>query len=110
MTAGDGVTPAAPAAGEDRDLKGWPWLTAGLLALVLGVLWTAQGLDLVKDSILSGVTPFAVAGPVLAVAGVALMVLGVRVRARSKRAVGPPPPTDGTDGQAGFPGPDNPAL
>ena len=102
MTAGDGAT------GEGRDLTGWPWLTAGLLALVLGVLWTAQGPDLVKDSIMSGVTAFAVVGPVLAVAGVALMVLGVRVRARSKRPVGQPP-ADGTQGQAG-PGPDSPAL
>ncbi|ROP33224.1 hypothetical protein [Couchioplanes caeruleus] len=66
-------------------MKGWLWLTGGLLALVLGVLWTAQGLDLVHDSVLSGVTAMAVAGPVVAVAGVALMVTGVRVRARFKQ-------------------------
>ena len=100
MTAGDGATAAAADAREGRELKGWPWLTGGLLALVIGVLWTAQGLDLVQDSIMSGVTAFAVVGPVLAVAGVVLMVVGVRVRARSKQAVGTPPAN----------GPDDPAI
>ena len=84
MTAGDG-------GGPGTRLPGWPWLTGGLLALVLGVLWTAQGLDLVEDSIMSGVTVFAVVGPVVAVAGLALMVLGVRIRARGKQQA--------TDGQ-----------
>jgi hypothetical protein len=66
-------------------MKGWPWLTLGALAVVLGVLWTAQGLDLVGGSVMSGVTIWAVIGPVVAVAGLVLIVLGVRVRARSKR-------------------------
>ncbi|BCJ55643.1 hypothetical protein Asp14428_71180 [Actinoplanes sp. NBRC 14428] len=74
-----------PPAAEDVPLRGWPWMTGGMLALVLGVLWTAQGLDLIEDSVMSGVTAFAVAGPVLAVAGLALMVTGVRVRAAFKR-------------------------
>jgi hypothetical protein len=66
-------------------MKGWPWLTLGLLAVVLGVLWTAQGLDLLGGSVMSGVTIWAVIGPVVAVAGLVLIVLGVRIRARSKR-------------------------
>ena len=109
MTAGDGATPAAADAREGRELTGWPWLTGGLLALVLGVLWTAQGLDLVEDSIMSGVTAFAVVGPVLAVAGVALMVVGVRVRARSKQPAGTPP-VNSAEEAAGFPDPDGPAI
>ncbi len=66
-------------------MKGWPWLTVGLLALVLGVVWTAQGLDLLGGSVMSGVTAWAVIGPVVAVAGLVLIVLGVRIRARSKQ-------------------------
>ena len=106
MTAGDGGSPGPgqDRAGEGKPLHGWPWLTGGLLALVLGALWTAQGLDLVDDSIMSGVTVFAVIGPVVAVTGVALMVLGVRIRARSKQAA----PAAG--GPADFPGPDSPAI
>ena len=66
-------------------MKGWPWLTLGLLAVVLGVLWTAQGLDLIGGSVMSGVTVWAVIGPIVAVAGLVLIVLGVRIRAKSKQ-------------------------
>jgi hypothetical protein len=66
-------------------MKGWLWLTLGLLGVVLGGLWTAQGLDLVGGSVMSGVTIWAVIGPIVAVAGLVLIVLGVRVRARSKQ-------------------------
>jgi hypothetical protein len=65
-------------------MKGWPWLTLGALGVVLGVLWTAQGLDLVGGSVMSGVTIWAVIGPVVAIGGLVLIVLGVRIRARSK--------------------------
>ncbi|UQU67119.1 hypothetical protein COUCH_12945 [Couchioplanes caeruleus] len=89
--AGDADGPGdADGLGAGRPLPGWLWMTAGMLGLVLGVLWTAQGLDLVHDSIMSGVTAFAVAGPVLAVAGLALMVMGVRIRARSKEQAAAP--------------------
>ncbi|MFI7544232.1 hypothetical protein [Actinoplanes sp. NPDC049599] len=66
-------------------MKGWLWLTLGLLGVVLGVLWTAQGLDLLGGSVMSGVTIWAIIGPVVAVAGLVLIVLGVRIRARSKQ-------------------------
>ena len=66
-------------------MKGWPWLTLGLLCVVVGVLWTAQGLDLLGGSVMSGVTIWAIIGPVVAVTGLVLIVLGVRIRARSKQ-------------------------
>ena len=66
-------------------MKGWLWLTLGLLGVVLGVLWTAQGLDLLGGSVMSGVTIWAVIGPIVAVGGLVLIVLGIRVRARSKQ-------------------------
>ena len=61
----------------------WLWLTGGLLALVLGALWTLQGLDLLGGSVMSGVTLWAVIGPVVAVAGLILIILGVRKRKSS---------------------------
>jgi hypothetical protein len=66
-------------------MKGWLWLTLGLLGVVLGVLWTAQGLDLLGGSVMSGVTIWAVIGPIVAVGGLVLIVLGVRARARGKQ-------------------------
>ena len=61
----------------------WPWLTGGLLAVVLGTLWTLQGLDLLGGSVMSGVTIWAIIGPIVAVAGLALIVIGVRKRGSS---------------------------
>ncbi|MEU4215956.1 hypothetical protein [Actinoplanes sp. NPDC026623] len=66
-------------------MKGWPWLTAGLLAVVVGGLWTAQGLDLLGGSAMSGVTAWAVIGPIVVIVGLMMIVIGVRVRARSKQ-------------------------
>jgi hypothetical protein len=66
-------------------MKGWFWLTLGLLGVVLGALWTAQGLDLVGGSVMSGVTVWAVIGPIVAVAGLVAIVVGVRVRAKGKQ-------------------------
>jgi hypothetical protein len=31
-------------------LKGWLLMTIGLLAIVVGALWTVQGLDILTDS------------------------------------------------------------
>jgi hypothetical protein len=66
-------------------MKGWSWLTAGLLAVVVGGLWTAQGLDLLGGSAMSGVAVWAVIGPIVVVVGLLMIVIGVRVRARGKR-------------------------
>jgi hypothetical protein len=66
-------------------MKGWLWLALGALCVVLGGLWTAQGLDLVGGSAMSGVTLWAVIGPIVLIAGLVLIVLGVRLRARSKQ-------------------------
>jgi hypothetical protein len=61
----------------------WPWLTGGLLALVLGALWTLQGLDLLGGSSMSGVTMWAVIGPIVAIAGLVLIIIGVRKRSNT---------------------------
>jgi hypothetical protein len=66
-------------------LTGWTPMAVGVLAVVLGGLWTLQGLDLVGGSVMSGVTVWAIIGPVVAVVGLGLIVLGVRRRTRSKQ-------------------------
>ena len=66
-------------------MKGWLPMTLGLLAVVLGAVWTLQGLNVLTDSAMSGVTAWAVAGPVVAVVGLVLIVVGVRARSRAKR-------------------------
>jgi hypothetical protein len=75
------------AATPPKKLKGWLLMALGVLALVVGALWTLQGLDIVTDSRMSGVRVWSIVGPVIAIAGLVLIIVGVRVRARSKQAV-----------------------
>jgi len=72
-------------AGSSPVLRGWTLMVFGLLAVVLGGLWTLQGLDLIGGSMMSGVRLWSLIGPAVALVGLALIVLGVRRRTRFKR-------------------------
>jgi hypothetical protein len=58
----------------------WVWMIVGLLAVATGVLWTLQGLNIVSGSGMSGQRAFVVIGPILALIGLALVVIGLRRR------------------------------
>jgi hypothetical protein len=66
-------------------LKGWLLMTIGLLAIVVGALWTVQGLDILTDSKMSGKQTWAIVGGAVAGFGLILTVIGERVRSRSKK-------------------------
>jgi hypothetical protein len=66
-------------------LKGWLPMTLGVLAIVIGALWTLQGLNILTDSKMSGKETWSIIGPIVAVIGLILIVTGVVVRSRSKR-------------------------
>jgi hypothetical protein len=53
---------------------------AGTLITVVGIVFALQGLGYIGGSVMSGVTFWAVAGPLIALAGIAMAVLGVRSR------------------------------
>lgn len=55
-------------------------LVVGLVLLLAGALFTLQGLDVVGGSPMSGRTLWAVLGPVIALVGLVLLVLGGRTR------------------------------
>ncbi|WP_422774392.1 hypothetical protein ACN28C_16910 [Plantactinospora sp. WMMC1484] len=63
-------------------MKGWLPLTLGLLAVVVGAVWTLQGLGRLGGSVMTGEPLWAVVGPVVVVAGLVLVVLGLRARNR----------------------------
>jgi hypothetical protein len=65
-------------------VTGWLPLALGLLAVVLGAVWTLQGLGYLAGSPMTGVTFWAVVGPVVFLAGVALLVFAVRTRGRNR--------------------------
>ena len=52
----------------------------GALLVIAGVIWGLQGLGYIGGSVMSGVTFWAVAGPVVALAGLAMALVGMRRR------------------------------
>ncbi|MET8194867.1 hypothetical protein ABZU22_13755 [Micromonospora sp. NPDC005222] len=63
-------------------MRGWFRLTLGLLAVVLGALWTVLGLGYVEGSVMSDQRIWAAVGPVLVLIGLAGLWLGMRARRR----------------------------
>jgi hypothetical protein len=55
----------------------------GFLLTLAGVVFTLQGAGVLSGSVMSGVTFWAVAGPVIALAGLALAAFGLRDRVPS---------------------------
>ena len=56
----------------------------GVAAVLAGIIWTLQGLGYVGGSFMSGVTVWAVIGPVVALAGIVLIVIAGRARRRAR--------------------------
>ena len=67
-------------------LKGWLPMVLGLLGVVLGAVWTLQGLSVLNDSMMSGVRIWSIIGPIVVLFGLILIVVGLRSRNRAKRA------------------------
>jgi hypothetical protein len=55
-------------------------IIVGVLIAIAGTVFTLQGLGFVHGSGMTGVTLWAVVGPVVALAGLAMAVAGVRGR------------------------------
>ena len=53
-------------------------MVLGALLVLVGVVWTFQGLGYISGSPMTGVTAWALIGPVVAGLGVALVVVGFR--------------------------------
>ena len=53
-------------------------LILGAVLVLIGLLWTGQGLGWIGGSPMTGVTLWAIVGPLVAIAGVALVVRGAR--------------------------------
>jgi hypothetical protein len=56
----------------------WILLVVGALMLVVGLIWTLQGLNVLGGSAMTGQTLWAVVGPIVAITGVVIVGLGVR--------------------------------
>ena len=58
-------------------------VVVGALAALTGIVWTLQGLGYVNGSFMTGATLWAVIGPVVALAGLAMIIAGLRGRRRA---------------------------
>lgn len=52
----------------------------GALLVVVGAVWTFQGLGYLEGSAMTGVQTWAIIGPIVAGLGVALVIVGARRR------------------------------
>ena len=57
----------------------------GAVAVLVGAVWTLQGLGFLKGSVMTGQPTWAVIGPLVAVAGLLLILRGARGRSRGPR-------------------------
>ena len=56
------------------------WLVLGVLAVLIGIVWTLQGLNILGGSAMSGQAIFAVIGPIVGVIGLVLIGVGLSRR------------------------------
>jgi hypothetical protein len=65
-------------------------IVVGVLLVLVGAVWTLQGLGYLPGSVMSGVTFWAVVGPVVILVGLVLAFRGL-----ARRRPGPGPNRDG---------------
>ncbi|HEY7782273.1 MAG TPA: hypothetical protein VIC85_18930 [Ktedonobacterales bacterium] len=59
----------------------WVILIIGILAIAFGLLWTLQGLNIVRGGFMSGHIQYTVLGVVVGIIGIVLVVTSARRRA-----------------------------
>jgi hypothetical protein len=53
------------------------WLVIGVLALIAGIIWTLQGLNVIGGSAMSGQTMWAIIGPIVGIIGLVLLIVSL---------------------------------
>ena len=56
------------------------WVVAGVVLVLIGLLWTLQGLDIITGSSMSGTTTWSIIGPIVLLVGAFIMSVGIRGR------------------------------
>lgn len=80
----EGAFSTPPGQETRKAVKAWIFLVLGVLLILVGGLWTLQGLGIVGGSVMSGVTMWAIIGPVVLIIGLVVAFLGIR-RLRDSR-------------------------
>ena len=72
----------ARSAGKVGYKKQLALILIGALIALTGAVWTLQGLGYINGSFMTGATVWAIIGPVVLLAGLAIVVAGLRSRRR----------------------------
>ena len=59
----------------------WTLITVGIVLILLGGLWSLQGVGILGGSVMSGQSFWAIVGAILGVFGIILCAIGLRRRA-----------------------------
>jgi len=63
----------------------WVFFVLGIILVLLGLVWTLQGFNVIGGSAMSGSSLWATVGPIVLLVGVVLIVVGI-VRGRQRGA------------------------
>jgi hypothetical protein len=63
----------------------WLYLVPGVILSLLGLVWTLQGLDVLRGSAMSGSSVWATVGPIVLLIGVALIVVSIVIARRRRQ-------------------------
>jgi uncharacterized BrkB/YihY/UPF0761 family membrane protein len=66
--------------------RSWPYLVPGVILALVGLVWTLQGMNVLRGSAMSGSPLWGTIGPIVLVIGVVLIVIGIVVASRRRRA------------------------
>jgi hypothetical protein len=66
-------------------MKNWLIIGGGILLTLAGIVWMLQGLNVFPGSAMSGVTLWAIVGPIVALVGLALIGWGIARRRNADR-------------------------
>ncbi|WP_028645297.1 hypothetical protein [Nocardioides sp. URHA0020] len=56
------------------------WVVVGVVLVLLGLLWTLQGIGVIEGSSMSGTTTWSIIGPIVLLVGAVLTSVGIRGR------------------------------
>ncbi len=65
--------------------KIWPFLVSGVILSLVGLVWTLQGLDVLRGSVMSGSSLWATIGPIVLVIGLVLIGVAIVIARRRRR-------------------------
>jgi hypothetical protein len=63
----------------------WPFVVSGVVLSTVGLVWTLQGLDVLRGSVMSGSSLWATIGPIVLLVGMVLIGIGIGKARRRTR-------------------------